>query len=306
MSNTGLIHEPIQPNTGFFGGVAGELPDIHPSGDWESFLPPFETQNKFSLESLGCVSYSRLNACEIQARFYGKTLNLSDRSLAWASGTTHNGNTFSAVDYWIKKRGACDEDEWPWNKILTWEEFYETPPVDVQDEMKKLFQDWDIGMRVYVPLTISSLQAALKKGPLWFGNSDHAMVIYRVDTQIHIWDSYGQNGDGRKHFPLSYLDQIVSAYLVPFTPKPITPKPMLNVPPNCKIVIVDGHGERYMSVDGTRLYKDDAGLIEGELQARNATPDAHGVTRTNGYPVVHLRSADVVGIPVVNLKNVPV
>lgn len=306
-SSSGLILEPIQPFLGFLGGVGGELPDILPSGDWESYLPVFEAQNKFGLETLGCVSFSRLNASEIQARFYGESLNLSDRSLAWASETTHNGNTFSKVNFWFRNRGACCEEAWSWNVPLTWEQYYSEPPNDVQIKMLEIWDKWSISLPVYVPNTIESFKIALKKGPLWFCNNDHAMVIYRVDNfGIHIFDTYGQNGDGRKVKPLSYINQIVVAYLVPFIPKKLAPKPMITLPANSLVVVVDGNGERLMNVDGTKLYQDDAGKIMLEIIARNAKPNAQGGESSQDFPVIHLKSADIAGIPRVNLKGQPI
>jgi hypothetical protein len=303
--DTGLIPEGIQPFLGFLGGVGGELPDILPSGDWEPYLPLFEYQQKLNLETLGCVSFSRLNASEIQARFYGKNLNFSDRSLAWASNTTHNGNTFSAVDFWFRQRGASDESCWPWVVPLTWEEYYATPSPIVQNQMLLIWDEWSIGTRVFVPNNIEDMKAALKKGPLWFCTNDHAMVIYRVDTEIHIFDTYGQNGDGRKTKPLSFADQIVSAYLVPFIPKQQAPKPMIVLPKNCLVIVVDGLGERLMNVDGTKLYQDDAGKILTEVMARNAVPNAQGVLMAGMFPEVHVKTSDIAGIPRYNLKGQP-
>jgi len=102
MLSTGLILESISPDTGFLGGVGGELPDILPSGDWSPYLPMFESQHRFGLETLNCVQFSRLNACEIQANFYNKPVNFSDRGLGWASNNTKNGNTYS-----VKQQNAA-------------------------------------------------------------------------------------------------------------------------------------------------------------------------------------------------------
>jgi len=77
----GLIPELIQPDIGFLGGVAPDLADILPSGDWESYLPTFETQNKLGLETMGCVSYSRLNCSETQANFMLRQGKIDDQTL---------------------------------------------------------------------------------------------------------------------------------------------------------------------------------------------------------------------------------
>lgn len=307
MPNLGIIHEPIAPDTGFLGGVGGELPDILPSGDWEPYLPKFESQNKWDLETLNCVQYSRLNASEIQANFHGRPLNLSDRGLGWAAENTRAGNTYSKCDYWFRERGACAEEHWPWDKPMTWAEYYAQPPFDVIHEMGLLLDEWEIGMRVYVPNTVDGLRAALRKGPIWFCTRDHSMVIYRADDAgIHILDTYPLQGDGKRHWPLSDVSKIVSAYLVPFTPKHLAPEPMIELPKNSLIVVVDGHGERLMNVDGTKLYQDDAGKILTEVMARNAKQNADGVMMCGEFPEVHVRTSDIVDIPRVNLKGEPV
>ena len=122
--------------------------------------------------------------------------------------------------------------------------------------------EWVIGLPVYVPTTIEGLKDALKKGPIWFCDKVHSMVIYRVDDQgIHIFDTYPLQGDGKRHWSLADVEKIEAAYLVPFTPKDVAPKPMVKLPANSLVVVVDGHGERLMNVDGTKLYQDDAGKI---------------------------------------------
>ena len=300
--NLGLILEPIQPDTGFLGGVAGDTPDLLPSGDWEPYLPDFEHQRKNGLETMNCVQYSRLNASEIQAKFHGKQLNLSDRFLGWASGCTPNGNTYTACDFWFRQAGSCVEDRWPWSPdISTWERYYEEPPADIKAEAKKLMDEWVIGMRVFVPVTVEGMREALKKGPIWFCNSTHSMVIYRVDDRIRFFDTYLNDGNGRGSFPLSYINQIVAAYLVPFTPKENVSMPIANVklPPNSLVIVAD-NGERLMNVDGSKLYKDEAGKILLEVTARNSKDG-----RSGAFPIIHVKAADVANIPRVNLKNEP-
>jgi len=306
MPNLGIIHEPIAPDTGFLGGVGGELPDILPSGDWEPYLPVFESQQRFGLETMNCVQCSRFNTCEIHAIFYGRPINLSDRAFSWSSGCTRNGNTYSKCDHALREKGACAEETWPWDRPMTWEEYNEEPPDFVKKEMSAFLEKWSIGMRVYVPGDVESLKAALKKGPIWFCTRDHSMVIYRVDDEgIHIFDTYPLQGDGKRHWPLSDAHKIAAAYLVPFTPIHLAPKPMIELPKNSLVVVVDGHGERLMNVDGTKLYQDDAGKILTEVMARNAKPNAEGVMMCGEFPEIHVKAADIVGIPRVNLKGEP-
>jgi len=301
----GLIPELIPPDTGFLGGVAPDLADILPSGDWEPYLPSLELQQKYKLETMGCVSFSRLNCSETQANFYGKPINFSDRALAWVSGTTKKGNTYSNVDYAFRTHGTCLEPVWPWNMEMDWDTYYQTPPSDVQSEMKKILSEWDIGMRTYVPITVESLKEALKKGPLWACTNDHSFEIYRVDDKIHIFDTYQLEGDGKRHWPLSDISRLVSAYIVPFTPKALVPPPMIKLPPNSLVVVVDGHGERLMNVDSTKLYQDDPGKILTEIMARNAK-EVNGVMMCGTFPEIHVKTEDIKDLPRVNLKGQPV
>ena len=304
--NKGVIHEAIPHNIGYVGGVGSELPDINLKGDWEPHLPEFEKQNQMGLETMNCVQFSRASNCETWANFYGRKLNISDRAWYWLTGCTERGNTFSACDYNIKIGGGIAEERWPWDKPMTREEYGKKPPDDIVAEMKNLLTEWNFGMLVWVPTTIEGMKAALKKGPLWACNETHAFNIIRVDDRIRIFDTYPDEGNGRGSYPLSYAPQLVAAYIAPFTPKLLAPQPMINLPKDCLVVLVDGRGDRLMNVDGTKLYQDEAGKLDLELMARNAKKNAEGILMTHGYPVVHLKTADVAHLPRVNLKGQPV
>lgn len=293
--NYGLLPEPIPHDIGYVGGIGDVLPDILPSGDWEPYLPAFEAQSKLGLETMNCVQFSRLNACEIMANFYGKPINKSDRFLYWASGCTERGNTFSACDYGLRKFGCCDEDLWAWNEALTRAQYGMAPPQDVQDKAAKLFDEWHLGMLVWVPNTVEAMRAALKKGPLWFCNSGHAMVIYRIDDAIRVFDTYG-NGKGQ--FPLAYAPQIVAAYNAPFTPKAQpNPQPPMQFQENTLIQIVEGKGGFLLAAAG-KLYLDDISKIL-----------ASWLVRTGGKiegKVLAVKLSDIAGVQLYNLKNEPV
>ncbi len=296
MKNHGVLHE---LHLGVLAGPAEELPIILPSGDWEPFLPEFERQQKLNLETMNCVQFSRLNVCEILARQLGKSLNLSDRFLYWASGCTAQGNYFSACDYGLRQHGCCAEPTWPWIEELTRDQYGKEPPADVKAEGLKLLEDWSFGMLHYVTPTIEAMKVALKKGPLWFCNETHAMVIYRIDDRIRIFDTYPDEGEGKGSFPLDYVSHLQAVYNAPFTPKKLAP-PMANLPNNSLVIVVD-NGERLMNVDGSKLYRDDAGKILLEVTARNSKDG-----KSAPYPIIHVKAADVASIPRVNLKGEPV
>lgn len=300
MQNHGIIHE---LHLGMLGGPADELPDLMPDGNWEPHLPDFERQQKLGLETMNCVQFSRLNVCETLARFYGSSLNLSDRFLYWASGCTAQGNTFRACDYGLRENGCCDEGLWPWIEQLSRDQYGVKPPAAIRAEAAKLSSEWNFGMLHFVPITRDAIRAALRKTPLWFCNETHAMMIFRADDAgVHIFDTYpGSAGDGRQVWSYDFaLATIVAAYNAPFTPKKLTPAPMVKLPNNSLVIVVD-NGERLMNVDGSRLYRDEAGKILLEVTARNSKDG-----KSAPYPIIHVKAADVSAIPRVNLKNEPV
>lgn len=299
MKNRGVILEPVHRGDSLFLGSEGSAPDILESADWEPFLPEFEAQSKFGLESMNCVQFSLANVCEIQARFYGKNLNLSDRFLYWSCGCTSRGNTFSAADYGFRAAGGPNENRWPWTGPLTREQYGMEPPQDVQDEAKRLWEAWQIGRRVYVTLDLASLKAALKKGPLWACNSLHAFVIYKIDDRLRVWDTYG-NGLGS--FPLEYVNQLEAAYLVPFTPKQTTTMPNVKLENNCLVSgVFPDHIKTALHLDG-KLMTDIKAEVLSAWFARNENPVTH---RFEGGPVRTLSQKDWESFPLVNMKGEP-
>lgn len=310
MTNHGVILEQIPQNIGYIGGIADDLPVLLESGDWEPYLPEFEGQSKWGLSTMNCVQFSRLNACEMQASFHGKPLNLSDRFLYWASGCTPRGNTFIDCDHGLKRCGCSMETTWPWLGALTREQYGMNPPQYVKDEAKKLLDEWDIGMLRWVPKDLEKMKEALKRTPLWFCNSGHAMVIYRIDDRLRVFDTFGT---GLGSFPLEYVSELRAIYNAPFVPRTnIIEKPMSIAPENSLVAVVDGLGGRYMYANG-KLYADDAGKINLELKARNSK-ECPEVICTHGeeyiphrvampVPIVHLETKDIEGVEIVNLKG---
>lgn len=297
MSNTGLILEIPRVSFNFFGGIGGGLPDLLPSGDWESYLPAFERQAKLGLETMNCVQFSRLNTLETQARFWGIEEDFSDRFLYWASGCTEKGNTFSNCDEGLRDAGTPAEAKWPWTETLSREQYGMPPPEDVQECAKRLFERWEIGELVWVPSFLPTLKAALLKGPLWFCNTTHAMMIYRIDDRIRVFDTYpGDNADGKGSFPLDYASEIFTAYLAPFTPKHLVPPPMYQFKENTLYQLVEGIGG-FMLFAAGRLYYDKTDLLLASWAVRN-----NG--RTEGKVGV-LQMKDLNGVPLFDLKNQP-
>lgn len=302
MQNTGIIHDSIVAASPHIGGLTTDMPVIVANGDWEPWLPEFERQSKLGLETMNCVQFSFLNVLEATARFHGKSLNLSDRFLYWASGCTANGNNYSACYYGFKTKGAPAEQFWAWLVAMSREVYGEEPPEDIKKEALKIFESWDLGMLRYVSPTIKAMKEALKRGPLWFCNETHSMMMYRIDDIIRVFDTYpGNTGDGKGSFPLEYAPQIYAAYNVPFTPK-IAPTPMptphLTLPENTFVTGVLSNGLKVAIHIGGKLMMDETGLeVLKAWFARNEKDGkfSEGPTRTisekdwNSFPHVNFK-----------------
>ncbi len=243
-----------------------------------------------------CVQFSRLNVCETLANFFGKPLNLSDRFFYWASGCSEKGNTFSRADVGIKRYGVPAEVSWPWLVPLTREEYGQEPPEAVQEEARTLLEHWDIGMIVWVPSTIPALKTALRKGPIWFCNQTHAMMVYAIDDRIRVYDTYG---GGKGSFPLDYVQHIVAAFLAPFTPKELMTTPVMpfDFKENTLYQVVEGKGGFLLFAAG-KLYYDDVAKLLASWIVRNGG-------KGEGKVGV-LKLSDFAGVQLYDLKNNPV
>lgn len=276
MNNLGIIHEGIIASSPMIGGMGADLPVRVPSGDHEPFLPEFERQAKLGLETMNCVQFSFLNVLEAVARFFGKTLNLSDRFMYWASGCTARGNTYGACYYGFLKYGCTKETLWAWLVEMSRDVYGMEPPDDIKAEALKIFDVLTVGQLHYVPNTIEGFKEALTKAPLWFCNEGHSMVMYRVDDRIRFFDTYpGATGDGKSSFPLDYASKIVAAYIIPVDFKkqePPTPMPTLKLPDNCYVTGIFPHEQRVALHLGGKL-------MMGAPAASGATPEQAELAR---------------------------
>lgn len=218
---TGFIEEGIIPSSVLLG--ARPLPDLIEVPDWSAFLPNYENQSIYGVfDTMNCVPFSRLNITEILCNFHGIKWDGSDRYLAWASGTTKNGNTFSTVDYHLRDRGCVREYQYPWDetKVRTFEEYVKEPKILPTADPKEMFEWFTLGQLRYVSPTIEAMKHTLLQGPLWVWGYGHAYVVYGIDDRIRIFDTYAYNegGLGRRSIPLSDVWRIEGAYLAPITP----------------------------------------------------------------------------------------
>jgi len=300
-----VILEPIPGGLIFAGGVGDDLPDILPSGDWTPYLPQFDTQQQYGWDTMNCVQCSRVNCSEIQARFYGIPIDISDRFLYWSTGCTVNGNNFSNSDYGFKKYGDCPEAMWDWDRSLNRAQYGQEPPVDVKAEALKLLDNWDIGQLRWVPINLDSMKASLKKTPLWFCNSGHAMVITKITDRIYVWDSEQNVNLGPGSFPLEYVSQIVACYNAPFTPKQPDPNPVTRplIMDNALVFEAENHGRYGLKITSARgvqcIVVDDLPKLQAQFISRNSK---NGVF--SGGPSLSVTTADFDSFPHPTLSNV--
>jgi len=166
MPNHGLLLDKIEPQDYFGGGkieLGGEV--LRPDGQWDDYLPSDELQNK-GFEPSACVSFGTLNCVEVLERFiYGDVENYSDRFLAYASGTTLQGNSPQKVAEKLRKAGAVKESEWPYPENATWTTYYQTPPQNMYTRALEFMAKYDFGHQ-YESADPLSMMKALTYSPL--------------------------------------------------------------------------------------------------------------------------------------------
>lgn len=152
----------------FGGGKLGDKP-IQPGGQWTHFVPEGEDQSIDGFEPYCCVSEATDNAIEILVlKKYNETQNLSDRWIAWASGTKERqGNDPKSVADILRKKGNVAETDWPF-KAQTFDEFYETPPQKYYDLAREFVYEFNMGYE-WVSADPASMMAALEYSPLTAG-----------------------------------------------------------------------------------------------------------------------------------------
>lgn len=232
--NHGLILDPIVENKDYVFGASKKLSlggeVLRPDGQWDDFLPLIEMQNK-GFEPSACVSFGTLSAVEMLEKFeFGDVDNYSDRFLAYASGTTPQGNSPQKVAEKLKEVGCVHEAEWPYTDDLnTWDKYYKTPPQNLYTSALTFKAEYRFGHE-YVPTDPASMMEALKYSPLgvavyaWseedkdgiihrpqFAQSNHWCIIYgfKVNEYWLCLDSYG---DGTKKLAWDFGFEQVKRY----------------------------------------------------------------------------------------------
>lgn len=198
--------------------------------DWSSFLPTYEFQVGTYVATQACVTFSALNAIEIQLKQQtGKEFNFSDRFTAKMAGTTLKGAQMTDVLYSITHDGWLLEEDWPFDRSnegkIDWDEYYKEIPQELKDKAKKNLEDADwevkyewVNMGQCNPSLIS-IKHELQQAPLQrassFGSglcaTEHATVLYKIDDEfIYIFDSYdGGIVKNPLDYPMPWLMKIV-------------------------------------------------------------------------------------------------
>lgn len=169
VKNYGYIPDAIDTDRDYIFGGNGNLGGtiLVPDGQWTPWLPYGESQYNFGFDTMACVSFGTLSACEILLnRMYEVTENFSDRFLAKASLTTPQGNSPQKVAEALRKLGVPREKDYPISQDLTsWEKFYAALPTGIIDLAEQFLTLFAFNHE-YVPTSKSSLKSALKYSPV--------------------------------------------------------------------------------------------------------------------------------------------
>lgn len=210
MTNRGFQAAEIKPTDYILGGaVSLKGAALVPDGQWDKWLPAPEDQSRDGFEPYACVSYAILNAVEILMRQeFGEAQNLSDRFLAYATGTeAKKGNDPTTVCTFLGKKGDVHESDWPYPTPAT--DFYKTPPQNLYTLALAFVAEFGFDNQ-WVPATPEKMKDALTRSPLtvagfaWAQDAnelfywppgeyaDHYFVIFGYEDGIawHAFDSY--------------------------------------------------------------------------------------------------------------------
>ena len=197
--NTGLIPE-ITEDAWLGGNIPYQV--NNESADWRPYDVEHEKQ-KDPVETMACVTFSLLNNLEIQHKFKGVDINLSDKFSAKVSNTQQNGNTFERVADSCRLSssrsiGVVAESIWPNKpKAQSWAEYYKSIPQEILQEALKVDFNYE-----FIPHSTSwaeTLRHNLKQCPLWITwpkDPYHAMTLMYVYPD-------NINADAKDHYTQS-------------------------------------------------------------------------------------------------------
>lgn len=165
-------------------------------GNWESNLPPAETQYSGGGDSMSCVTFAHLNGVETQENDQiGTYTEYSDRWTAKMGNTTREGAYLWQIADAIRTYGLVKESSYPrpvgnW----TWDEYHADIPEPLLSKLKAEGQEWlkkwDVKYEV-VDWNKASLMKHIKHAPLTVVIPGHAILNFRTTADvIHYFDTY--------------------------------------------------------------------------------------------------------------------
>jgi len=282
--NSGLIDAPPLEKD-YIAGDSSPIGynEIRPDADWRDLRQEGERQKASRIETMACVSFSENNIAEISFERQKRAgevsmstmrelealgyvvdgrLNLSDRFLAWASGTTKQGNYMNKVADTLRTVGAVPEADWPFVNA-SWDEYYKEPPKEVQEKAKKFLEFFQVSYE-WVSVSVNPQSKAyirnhLKQAPLqvalatcspWDSDvkfcgragTNHAVTLLHLDENgvATIFDSYDP-----------YTKVLSADYPIPSVLKTIVtikqPEEM-----NARFIYVKGKSEQYVECNGKK------------------------------------------------------
>lgn len=165
--HTGYL--PSQTKLTFSQKLTSVAQKYNSTGQWLDYLPPQTDQQNLGIEAEDCTSHGVLNALEIFANFlFGDTTVWSKRYLAWASGTTVQGNSPDIVFNTLAnpRIGTVPQSEWPQSPdITTWQQLYVTPPKNIQTEALAYPAHYSIGAK-HIATDVNTLMDSLELSPV--------------------------------------------------------------------------------------------------------------------------------------------
>lgn len=172
----GFIAEPIASDQWVLGASPIPKELLMPLGQWHSYLPEDELQNRNGYETCNCTAYGTLNQIEIYYfRKYGLRINLSERYLGVMAGTRPPGNSPHKVMETIREWGVIDEASLPFlPKVSTVSEYYSPVPMyqHLKEEGKRwlaaheFYHEWVFGEGATVLQKQTKIKEALKYSPV--------------------------------------------------------------------------------------------------------------------------------------------
>lgn len=172
--------------------LGAEWPVINNEGDWTSFWPEGERQNRNGIETYGCTVWATLNA--IEAAIYQKTgirVNYSDRYLANVArykgilNPKIGADPHKIAELIRTVAGCLRDDRSPWsNDIKSSADFYDIQNIsELMREGQQWYNEWELEHRWVFQLGSPEDKEVLLKDALTKGPVCVSVVAWPQDTQ---------------------------------------------------------------------------------------------------------------------------